>query len=462
MSKRANAIVKETIQRWRHTIMQEGPADVDGAKKLLNKVYPKMQVFAVDTPLQFYIAQAVIRKRISKKFAKSTACPAFGIDAGFIDTLKGIGRPLDMLSGFTWNRQAAATMTARVISANMRKICREEIIIDDDPMSTNRVIYNSGSRWRRRISPAAADNLSNILLYQTGDVQRLYAQFLPQDNTSPAFCVGRDHLNFGTNPVDRAILSLNKVVSEYPIDIVADDGENYDPERHAYDATQAEIICRLMEAEEPEITAIYELFHLVPAVMKFNGAFLLLANRPKICVNSEGNLHNDKGMAVQYQDGSGFWFLDGHILKQYGKEIVMAPKSLSATKIQEINNEEERRIAIDRYGWEQYMKDTGARVIDKRENWVDNTIEVLIDTPSRRSPHGYEIAEPLRAVLSCRSTGRRYVLSVPRETEPRFTRRGRDSFPITSCAMVQDWMANGAHTKYLEYAKLPVKIVGAS
>jgi hypothetical protein len=125
-------------------------------------------------------------------------------------------------------------------------------------------------------------------------------------------------------------------------------------------------------------------------------------------------------------------------------------------------------------GWHNYLTAIKAKIADSRENWVDNTFEVLIDPPDRPARPAWGPPEPLRMVLSCRSTGRKYFIAVPR------TVRHPDSpalnglaanenelkeFPdqaITNCEQAQKWLADGATTAYLPYAKYPINVVGAS
>jgi hypothetical protein len=165
--------------------------------------------------------------------------------------------------------------------------------------------------------------------------------------------------------VQNCCLSLSDAVSNNPIDIVNDE---YNFNEHGFDATQSEILAKTLNCKDPQVNFFHEIFHLVPGIMRFRDSFLVLAEKPVINVSEDGQLHHETGPAVAYADGTGFWFLEGHALRQQGPKIVLAPHELNGKEIGEITNEEERRIAIDRMGWEKYLVEVNAKVIDSREN----------------------------------------------------------------------------------------------
>jgi hypothetical protein len=148
--------------------------------------------------------------------------------------------------------------------------------------------------------------------------------------------------------------------------------------------------------------------------------------------------------------------------------------------LEEIRNEENRRIAIDKIGWGKYLAEIGATVADRRENWVDNTIEALIVPPEpEKEINRYAPDVPMRMLLSCRSTGRKYFLAVPKKVaindlakldaavkRAETAGRGWSAEPpmqtIRNCEDAQNWFAGGAVTTLLPYAKHQIRIVGAS
>lgn len=460
MSKKKQQIVQDVLQRWQETIMRTGRADVEGAKKLLQKVYPDARIAVVDTPAQFYIAQGVIRKRVAKKLAKAELCPNLGIDASFVDDLPLSGGPVEFLSQRAWARRSANTLLDRVWLGQMDELINSKVFSPVAPDAAKRIVHGP-AWWLRRDN----DAMRQFMRYQVCELQALYDDFLrplPDSERSQMY----HKLSFNQRIVTNACLTLSDAVSDHPEDIVRGD---YNFRQHAFDATQAEILCRLTNCKTPAIIAFHEIFHLVPAIMRFRDTFLLLAERPTISVNSDGQLHSTTGAAVSYSDGKKFWYVDGHVLRDQGEKIVMAPETLTGKEIMSIANEEERRVAIDRMGWEKYLVEINAKVVDTRENWVDNTVEVLFKVPKARPKRIGGVATSdfeedgtaLRVMLSCRSTGRRYFLAAPDKTEQAYWKRDKAK-NIKNCADVQQWMANGAKTEYLPYAKYAMNVVGAS
>lgn len=461
MNKKHKQIFADTLARWRETILNPNRGDVDTAKKLIQKVYRGSNVFVVDTPAQFYVAQAVIRKRITKTYARDVVCPAFNIKPDFIADLRGHGGPIEQVAGQQWSRRGQDTIFDRTWFRYMNTLCHGHVYTPNEP-GTERSLIHGPSRWTR--SRNQNTNLNNFLLYQTCDLQALHWEFVrPAVSRSSSLGTAAEALAAtisgalgfsSTRNISNACLTLADAISREGADIAED---RYTFQSHMYDATNSELMCKIINCKDQHITFFHEIFHLVPAIMRFKGAFLVLAEKPKIARNASGMLHSETGQAVEYSDGLGFWFFDGHILREQGPKIILEPDKLTTDEIDGISNEEERRIAIDRTGWEKYLVGMGADVLDTRENWVDNTTEVLFKikpkTPRRE--------EPLRALLACRSTGRRYFLAIPQQTENMYWKRER-SQPIKTCEDVQKWMANGAMTEFLPYAKHSVRVVGAS
>ena len=468
MSKRFNKIVKDVTARWRNTIMSEAPPDVEGATNLLKKVNKNIVVFHARTPLEFYIAQAIIRGRMAKKAGVECA-KNLGINSDFIKPLRRIGAPLQLTFARPWHRNETTNLLCKSVQQLMNSSYAEA--------TTEKAV---AARVAAAALTSEADNLPRATAHvQLSDLSHLYNVLLPRpeymhgDGVVPEKIKTHDHMTWRLNfhsaqqHVSQSFMSLHEAVSEHPSDILRGLAH---PRNHQYDAMQTEIVCKALGCKDPAVIWSYEIFHYVPAFMQFSGAVLLLTEKPKFFVTEENNLHNDEGPAVEWVDGKKLWYIDGHHLAQQGEKIVMNPSSLNKDDIGSIRNEEERRIAIDRMGWNSYLTAIGAKIANSRENWVDNTFEVLIDPPVNKAAAWRE--EPLRMVLSCRSTGRKYFIAIPREVEhPKMPRRWVDPaerarlFPptkIKTCEDAQKWLANGATSEYLNYAQYPLNIVGAS
>lgn len=113
-----------------------------------------------------------------------------------------------------------------------------------------------------------------------------------------------------------------------------------------------------------------------------------------------GGIHRENGPAIQYEDGSGVWFLEGVLMP---KRYVLHPEKITPRKILAEDNAETRRMMIQGYGgWERFMQDVHPEVLDTEGQNQLVRIPVEVDG---QSPY---IALKLR----CSSTGRLYVLRV--------------------------------------------------
>jgi hypothetical protein len=127
-------------------------------------------------------------------------------------------------------------------------------------------------------------------------------------------------------------------------------------------------------------------------------------------------LHNDKGPAVKYRDGFSVWSIHG---VRVDRQIVVEPESQTIDQINNEENEEIRRIRIDRFGWGRFLKESGAKIIQERFNERDMQFEKLFEIKGGQKR--IQVKDP--------STGREYFLGVPRE--------------INSCQEAQNWMSCG-------------------
>jgi hypothetical protein len=135
-------------------------------------------------------------------------------------------------------------------------------------------------------------------------------------------------------------------------------------------------------------------------------------------------------------------------MNEGGKFIVAEPEKLSTEHILRISNEETRRLAIEKFGWDQFIAEANCPMLDSRTNDIDNTIEMLMGPPPADTDNGRWRNRQNRMVLFCRSTGRRYFLGVPAD--------------VTSCESAQSWMADSGTHERLEYASKPMRLLGAS
>lgn len=126
-------------------------------------------------------------------------------------------------------------------------------------------------------------------------------------------------------------------------------------------------------------------------------------------------LHNEKGPAIKFLDGFSIWAINGHHVSE---QIVMRPETLTVEQINDETNADIQSIMLERFGWERYILESNAKLIDGRKNDIENTMEALYETERFGR----------RIVFTC-PTGRVFV-------------KGVQSTPQTlTCQGAQDWLA---------------------
>jgi len=161
-----------------------------------------------------------------------------------------------------------------------------------------------------------------------------------------------------------------------------------------------------------------------PAIERANGSKEWYLN---------GKRHREDGHAVQGCDGTIWWHVNGRLRHsvecddgpkwwyingvQVTEQIVMQPESITLAQIQENRNNEVRSVMIERYGWHRFLADSNAKMIDKRDNLVENTKEALFAAGELGN----------RLVVTC-PTGRIFTLGVPNDTK--------------TCEAAQQWLGN--------------------
>ena len=155
----------------------------------------------------------------------------------------------------------------------------------------------------------------------------------------------------------------------------------------------------------------------VPHVFSWKKSPVVSANPVEVHWDQRGErLSNDNGPALLFSDNWAVWVISG---VRVDEQIVMRPSSQSVTQIREEQNEEVKRIRIERFGWQRYLHEIGATVADERLNDVEGTREALMKTPDGM----------VSFVGRCRSTGRVYFLEVDPSVE--------------TCEQAQRWLRNG-------------------
>lgn len=139
-----------------------------------------------------------------------------------------------------------------------------------------------------------------------------------------------------------------------------------------------------------------------------------------------GNLHREGGEPASIGvAGEKRWYINGQLHREdgpaiisHGKEsyfigavgvpekVVMNPADQTIQEITDEENLEVRRIRIERFGWERYLQEAGAEVIDEGMNVIESTKECL-----------FVIKDMTIFVGACPSTARVYTMEVPNDTK---------------------------------------------
>lgn len=496
LNKKQKDAISKIATRWAHTLSGTRTTNLDRVRELFATVYPKTAVKRVKvkdgtkhktvkatppklvqlkSPIALLIAQAVLRGRFAKKDAL-VACNAFNIDSAFInelttrDTMMRLDEPT-----YSWQSESSALFRVwrdtimHALKGALGAAAFEGSLFAEQPANSRRdksfahavkqfseqfaglpqsPAKNAASMTQAKVIYALQHNDLRSVCRPTGGTRRGWG------NSSEQLSYG----NFAFNACDELTNLANVPWSSNCEGALRSRMGRLDPDNtYSTSVADAEVLCELLGTKDAKVTWSLELLHEVSLSMTFAEHILLCTESPTIKTNDSGELHCEDGPAVFWSDGAAQYYIDGHALGQLGRKIVEHPETLTLTDINKENNEEVKRIAIQKYGWGRYLDDIGARVIDRRENWVDNTIEALVTmtehVPRNAWNNGRWSTEPVpitkrKMILSCRSTGRQYFLAVPEN--------------MRTCAEAQAWMAEGANTYRLPALNRSVRLVGAS
>jgi hypothetical protein len=139
----------------------------------------------------------------------------------------------------------------------------------------------------------------------------------------------------------------------------------------------------------------------------FQGAVILTEKPTQIHRDGRNRLHNTSGPALGYSDGWGVYAVHG---VRVPRDIIESRELLTITRISSEKNSEVRRVMIDLYQADKYVRDSGSKLIhegrDGRRLWSrsvpdDESIVMVEVTNSTKEPDG---------------TFKKYMLRVPPDT----------------------------------------------
>jgi hypothetical protein len=151
----------------------------------------------------------------------------------------------------------------------------------------------------------------------------------------------------------------------------------------------------------------------------FNGAAILTERPCRLRRDSEHRLHSGDGRAIEYPDGWGVYAWHG---VRVPEQVIMTPEALTPHQISTERNAEVRRVMVERFGAQRYVREIGADIIDIGHVPCSNA-EFCKHTPEHHTVRLYRAElgedEPLVMVEVTNSTPepdgewKRYMLRVP-------------------------------------------------
>lgn len=494
LSKKHKTAIVDVVTRWAHTISGARPFNLDRIREILHAAYkhetkrirvlkkPKKnsrgrsydwkniklgdpQIHVVHSPIAFRIASAVLRGQLSKEKARRCAA-LFELNPDFINSLRR-----DAMRGFgLWRHYYSSHAPInQVWDETLRDPLKaaQLVAFNVEPVERQRRGRDIAGHLRARMPSfeRALTNLpefdyseqnANLVNNNIGVLTNITRERGSSAGTVTKLTFGNFHCQ---DQHDEALSTLSYVPMSSTVGASTFNRLELVPMRDSYYTSyvDSDLMLKIMGATDLQHTWRHELMHEATCVQTFCKSVLILAEAPATKRNASGELHCEDGPAVTWSDGAKQYYVDGHALGVHGKLICETPEKITLDHIRSERNEEVKRILIERYGWGKYLKEIGAKVIDRRENWVDNTVEALVEiTETLERPRwGWRNDEVERVtikqrklILACRSTGRQYFLAVPDDIE--------------NCEAGQKWMGGGANTEHVPALAYPVRLVGAS
>jgi hypothetical protein len=104
----------------------------------------------------------------------------------------------------------------------------------------------------------------------------------------------------------------------------------------------------------------------------------IICDRPEIIALDDNNVkHCEDGPCIRYKDGLEVYAIHDHVVPEL---VIMHPELITTDMIQKEENAETSRIMIERYGLENYLLDTEAKVLDADElNLEGSALRTLVE-----------------------------------------------------------------------------------
>jgi hypothetical protein len=136
----------------------------------------------------------------------------------------------------------------------------------------------------------------------------------------------------------------------------------------------------------------------------FEGAVILTEPPTKIVRDEEHRLHCEGGPALLYGDGFGLWSWHG---VRVSKDVIENPETITISQILQENNQEIRRVMLEKYGWIKVLRDLKAKTVHQ------DCYGTLYETDRIKEYLEGEDAVAKYVFVKDPSTNREYALRVP-------------------------------------------------
>jgi len=107
--------------------------------------------------------------------------------------------------------------------------------------------------------------------------------------------------------------------------------------------------------------------------------FCLVSDFPEVLTKDDQHRpHNDSGPSHKWRDGWSLWYIHGIKVTQ---QIVEAPETLTIEQIENEQNAEVRRVMIERFGMERFLKESHAEKIHEDDYGILYRKKIVDDEP---------------------------------------------------------------------------------
>jgi hypothetical protein len=145
----------------------------------------------------------------------------------------------------------------------------------------------------------------------------------------------------------------------------------------------------------------------------FGGAVHILERPLALRLDEQLRLHAEQGPALAYVDGTEAWALHGVVVP---KHVVTEPERITVADIEAQRNAEVRRVMIERFGVERFVREGRAELVNSDETGRLWRWQQRWAGPGSRAWEPVVMVEVVNATAELDGTFRTYFLRVPPNT----------------------------------------------